>query len=185
MAESSTSIEKLTAGMAAGDERAVESFYRRYFEWLYAHARRVTRRDESFCLDVVQEAVLRIIRTIKPVQSEAQFHTWMRLVVRTTALDLLRTEQRREKREMVLVELHCCDDFPYGIFDDEQVEWLRRNVEKFDPQLVRIIELRFEKQWTLARIGELLGLSIGTIDGRIRRALKELRDRAAEEFTDE
>ena len=45
-----------------------------------------------------------------------------------------------------------------------------------------MIELRFEQRWTLGRIGTLFGLSIGTIDGRLRRALKELRDRATEEF---
>src|SRR5262245_41491413 len=54
--------EKLTAALAAGNEDAVETFYRRYFDWLYAQARRATRRDESFCLDVVQDAVLRIMR---------------------------------------------------------------------------------------------------------------------------
>src|SRR4051812_27498718 len=41
----------LTAALAAGEERAVETFYQRYFDWLYAQARRATRRDESFCLD--------------------------------------------------------------------------------------------------------------------------------------
>src|SRR5262245_29357102 len=41
--------EKLTAALAAGDEEAVESFYRQYFDWLYAQARRFSGgRDESF-----------------------------------------------------------------------------------------------------------------------------------------
>ena len=177
--------EKLTAAMAAGDENAVESFYRQYFDWLYAQARRVTGRDEAFCLDVVQDAVLRVIRTVRGVGSHAQFRAWLRLVIRTTALDLFRAEKRREKREAFVVELQSCDDFPYGLFDDEQHEWVRKQVEKFDPELVQMIELRFEQHWTLARIGELLGLSTGTIDGRLRRAIEELRQRASEEFDDE
>jgi RNA polymerase sigma factor (sigma-70 family) len=177
--------DKLTAAMAAGDERAVETFYRRYFDWLYAQARRLTGRDESFCLDVVQDAVVRIIRTIHAVQCEAQLLSWMRLVLRTTAVDQFRAEQRRGKRQATLVELHSCDDFPYGLFDDEQLEWLKSQLERFDPQLVQMIELRFEKHWTLARIGELLGLSTGAIDGRLRRAVRELRTRAIEEFGDE
>src|SRR3954471_16462602 len=90
-------IDKLTAGMAAGDAKAVESFYRRYFDWLYAQARRATRRDEAFCLDVVQDAVLRIVRTIRRVSTESELRAWLRLVVQTTALDRLRCERRRQK----------------------------------------------------------------------------------------
>ena len=85
---------ELTAGMASGDRSAVETFYRRYFDLLYAEARRATRRDEAFCLDVVQEGVLRIIRSVRRVASEAQLATWLRLVIRTTAFDMLRNEAR-------------------------------------------------------------------------------------------
>ncbi|WP_428940227.1 RNA polymerase sigma factor [Fontivita pretiosa] len=172
----------LTAAMAAGDERAVEQFYRAYFDRLYSLARKITWRDESFCLDVVQDAVLRIIRTIRPVQTEAQLLAWLRLVVQTTAYDHLRIERRRVHHEAEMIELRSCDDFPYGLWDDDQQQWLKERLEEFDPQLVQMIELRFERQWTLKRIGELFGLSIGTIDGRLRRAIQELRERAAEEL---
>ena len=95
----SDSTDKLTAAMAAGDQGAVETFYRSYFDWLYAQARRATRRDEAFCLDVVQDAVLRVIRTVRRVQSEGEFRAWLQLVVRTTAWDRLRGDNRRIKRE--------------------------------------------------------------------------------------
>lgn len=177
--------EKLTAAMAAGDEEAVETFYRRYFDWLYAQARRATRRDESFCLDIVQDAVLRIVRTVRTASSEAQFRAWLRLVVQTTAFDAMRNERRRRRRELAVVAVPAAapakDD---DLFDDEHRRWLRQQVARFDPQLVRLIELRFEKRWTLSRIAALFGLSIGTIDGRIRRALKELKERAPEELND-
>ena len=48
----------------------------------------------------------------------------------------------------------------------------------------RMIELRFEHRWTLVRISKLLGLSIGTVDWRLRKALKDLREKAIEEFDD-
>ncbi len=95
--------QKLTTAMSAGDQSAVEMFYRRHFDRLYAQARRASRRDEAFCLDVVQESVLRIMRTIRPVRSEGQLRAWLRLVVQTTALDQLRNEKRRQKREMAVV----------------------------------------------------------------------------------
>jgi RNA polymerase sigma factor (sigma-70 family) len=178
------SIEKLTRGMAAGHRDSVEAFYRQYFDWLYAQARRETGRDEAFCLDVVQEAVLRIIRNIKPVSDAPRLRAWMKLVVRTTALDQFRAEKRRNNHIVLPIELHSCDDFPHMLFDDEQFEWVKAELQKFDPQLVEMIELRFEQKWTLARIGQRLGLSPGAIDGRLRRAIAVLRSRASEEFGD-
>src|SRR3954465_16051831 len=93
------SVEKLTEAMSAGDARAVEAFYRKYFQFLYHTAQKVTGRDESFCLDVVQDTVLRVIRTVRRVDSEARLFAWLRLVVRTTAFDLLKNESRRRRRE--------------------------------------------------------------------------------------
>jgi RNA polymerase sigma factor (sigma-70 family) len=176
-------LAKLTAALAAGNENAVEMFYRQYFPYLYAQAVRATGRDEAFCLDVVQDAVLRIIRTVRTVESEEQFRAWLRLVVRTTAYDQLRAERRRGKREAMIVAVGAVEN-EEAAFDDSQIDWLKEQLARCDPQLVRIIELRFEKRWTLRRIAEMLGLSIGTIDGRLRRAISDLKTRAAEEFDD-
>jgi RNA polymerase sigma-70 factor (ECF subfamily) len=178
-----SATEKLTRALAAGKEEAVETFHRQYFDWLYAQARRATRRDEAFCLDVVQDALLRIIRTVHAVDSEARFRAWLRLVVQTTAWDRLRSERRRQQRELVAVagrDTLGNDDPP----DAEQQEWLKEQIAKCDPEIARMIELRFDHRWTLARIGKLLGLSIGTVDWRLRKALQTLRSKAIEEFDD-
>ena len=174
-------VAEWTSAMAAGDESAADRFYRQYFNRLYSEARRATRRDEAFCLDVVQEATLRVIRSVRRVDSAAQFAAWLNLVVRTTALDLLRGEKRRRVREVVTVPAEAADENREGD-QAEQIEWLRRQIASLDPQLVKIIEWRFEDRWTLAKIAAKLGLSVGTIDGRLRRALKHLGHLAREDF---
>jgi RNA polymerase sigma factor (sigma-70 family) len=183
-------IPQLTAAMARGDEPAIESFYRRYFDLLYRHARQVSRRDESFCLDIVQEALLRIVRTIRPVPTEPQLVGWLKLVVKSVAYDLLRGERRRQEREAVRGSapgLFAAGAFVTGLAEDpvaaadardetaDRLAWLRRELLALDPELVRLIELRFLHGWTLARIGALVGLSKGTVDGRLRRALESIR----------
>ena len=168
----------LTAAMAAGDETAVERFYRHYFDRLYSEARRATRRDESFCLDVVQDATLRIIRNIRTVHSEAQLLAWLKLVVRTTALDMLRSEARRRVRE----DVHAGVTYEPVEDRSDRIDWLRKQLRALDPAILEIIELRFENRWTLAKLAGKFGLSIGTIDGRLRRALNQLRERAREDF---
>jgi RNA polymerase sigma factor (sigma-70 family) len=163
-------IQHLSAAMAAGNTDAVDAFYRRYFDWMYQQARRVTRRDESFCLDVVQDAVLRVMRTVKAVDCENRFRGWLRLVVQTTAFDLLRREVRRKNREAMA----GTSQLEVGT-DSLQLDWLREQIAALDPEIVNIIELRFTQSWTLSRIGENLGISIGAVDGRLRRALKNLK----------
>jgi RNA polymerase sigma factor (sigma-70 family) len=167
-------ISHLTAAMAGGDADAVAAFYREYFDWMFIQAKLATRRDESFCLDVVQDAMLRVMRTVRRVESESQLRTWLRLVVQTTAFDQLRGERRRAKREVgsAMCEAFCdCEA-------EERSAWLAEQMTRLDPLLVRMIELRFEQRWSLRRIGQMLGLSTGAVDGRLRRVLKNLRNAA-------
>jgi RNA polymerase sigma factor (sigma-70 family) len=160
--------------MAAGDARAIEEFYRRYFDLMYALARRVTRRDEAFCLDVVQEAVIKAVRLVRAVESESQLTAWLRLVVRTTAYDQCKAERRRQNREGAAAVDESIE--PAG-GDDEQIGLLRGEIARLDPELAALIDLRFTQRLTLGRIALRLGLSIGTVDGRLRRVLKMLRGR--------
>jgi RNA polymerase sigma factor (sigma-70 family) len=182
-----TEIEMLTAGVARGDEPAIERFYRRFFALLYHTARQASGRDESFCLDVVQESLLRILRTIRPVTTESQLVAWLRLIVQSVTYDALRRERRRQERETRAVQhaARATDDRAAVAERGEsqtaeRLAWLRCELLRLDPRLVRLIELRYAHGWTLGRIGAALGLSGGAVDGRLRRALAELRQRAPE-----
>ena len=182
--------DQLTTAMAAGNSAAIEKFYRLYFEWLYQQARRATRRDEAFCLDVVQDAVLKIIRTIKRVDQERRLLAWMKLVVQSVALDLLKQETRRNNRAILATagrsEFHETTDDAAMIEEQAvQINWLKQEIARLDPVLVQMIDMRFNKQWTLQKIGQWFGLSAGTIDGRLRRAIRMLRDKAIDEVLDE
>lgn len=172
-------VVRLSAAMVRGDGTAVEAFYRAYFDRMYAEARRASRRDEAFCLDVVQEAVLRILRTIRPVESEAQLSAWIKLVIRTSAYDLLRSERRRRVREQ-----NALGHIEPAANDPEQLAWLQEKLRSVDPKIAELIELRFGRGWTLARIAGRLGLTTAAVDGRLRRALHSLRHAAREEWDD-
>jgi RNA polymerase sigma-70 factor (ECF subfamily) len=188
----SAATAALTAALSAGDEATVESFYRQYFGLLYQTAKRATGRDEALCLDIVQEAVLRVIRSVQQTDSEAAWIVWLRLVVRTTAYDLLRAELRRRRRETRVAEstkeassetaAESCDATEDR---DARLAWLREQISRLDPQLTRAIDLRYNHQWTLARVAEAMGLSIGTLDGKLRRTLDRLRRQARRDWEDD
>ena len=182
--------DQLTKAIAAGNSAAVEKFYRLYFEWLYKQARRATQRDEAFCLDVVQEAVLKIIRTLKRVDQERRLLAWIKLVVQSVALDMLKQETRGKNRAILATagqpEFYQMPDVIETVEQqDKQINWLKQQIAKLDPVLVQMIEMRFQKQWTLQKIGQRFGLSAGTIDGRLQRVMKMLREKAIDEVLDD
>ena len=162
--------DQLTLAMSRGDEAAIEAFYRRYFDMMYRHASRVTRRDEAFCLDVVHDAVLRIVRTIKRMNDEKHLENWLKVVVRTSAFDKLRKEMREKKRERSRIESEHESSGP------EELDWLRRSLLKLDPSVVRLIELRFVEGFTLGKLALMFQTTTGAIDGRLRRAIGKLRE---------
>jgi RNA polymerase sigma factor (sigma-70 family) len=175
------SIQQMTAAIASGDTEAFARFYRARFDSMYAEARRSTRRDEAFCLDVVQDAMMRVIKSMSPMESEGSLRAWLRAVVQCCAYDRIRAESRRARRERAAAqdrpaERAAVDDL------EERLAWLRHEWADLDQQQARLLVMRYRFGWTLRRIGEALGLKPGAVDGRLTRAVGELRSRAQEHF---
>lgn len=177
--------EQLTRAVARGDRAALASFYESWFDRCYAAARRLTGRDEAFCLDVVQEAMLRVVRSIRPIASEGALASWMESVVRTAAIDLLRKESRRSARE-----LHARGTGPEpptlaaAAIGAEQTAWAADAVASL-PEADRVLLTeRVIRNGTLRDAGAVAGMSGDAAHGRIRRALTRLRALAKETFDD-
>lgn len=176
-------VRKLTAAIASGDTEAFARFYRERFGPMYAEARRVSGRDESFCLDVVQDAMLRVIKSLVPMNSEAGLRAWLRAAVQCCAYDRLRADSRRVRREQRAARnpessATSEDDI------DERLTWLQQEIALLDHQQSRLLVMRFRLGWTLQRIGKAVGLKPGAVDGRLTRAVAALRRRAGERFNE-
>ena len=165
----------LTPAVSRGDAAAMAEFYSAWFDRAFGLARTITRRDESFCLDVVQEAMLRVARKLKPMASEGDVRRWMARIVHTSALDLLRRESRRAARERATV-LHAPPEPDLA----ERVEWLRAQIADMPARDAGLLRLRFWEDRTLDAAGERAGMTGGAAHGRIRRVLSRLRQRAKE-----
>ena len=92
------SWREITAGIRQGQTGSFEVLYDHYFDSIYRHVRHLTGRDEATCLDILQETMLKIIRAIKPMESQAGLSAWIRVVTKTVTYDWLRKETRRTRR---------------------------------------------------------------------------------------
>lgn len=177
----------LTRRIAKGDEDAFSEFYDHWFARALAITRRITRRDESTCLDIVQVVMLRAARTLPPLADEASLTRWMTRALHRAAIDRFRAEARADRRDR-----HAARSRPPNAPSDatdphereEQIAWLRDELEAI-PQPDRLALLaRFSQSRTLAGVGSMLGLSGPAAHGRIRRTLERLRAKAREDFHD-
>ena len=180
------SVRELTSAIASGDTEAFARLYRAWFDFALAEARRCTGRDEQFCLDAVQDAMMRVIRRMKVLDSEAALAAWLKAAVRNAAIDLLRQDQRRARREARIARGSgaAASDIASHGETSERLTWLRGQLSEVDSTSARALDMRFRLDWTLSRIGSALRLKTGAVDGRINRTVTRLRAAAQEDLHD-
>lgn len=167
----------ITCGMARGDADCFQTYYDAHFDLMFREARRLLGRDENTCLDIVQDSLLKSMRAIRPIQSQAQLQQWTRMVVRTTALDWLRKRQRRREATCESVG-EMTADTDSNQHDLARMIWIEEQLRATKPEVRRLLSLRYRLGWTLKEISGHLGIKPGAVDGRIRRALDELKKQA-------
>ncbi len=172
-------VRHLTSEIASGSAEAFARLYKAKFGHVYTVARRTTHFDEDACLDIVQDAMIRVIRHIRLFDDARTLDNWLTCVTRSVAYDHLRRERRRRIRER-----RAANERPTVTFDDtreimERVEWVRRELSGIDRASAQIIELRFRAGLTLKAIGKRLGMSTGAVHGRLTRAIARLRKRGS------
>ena len=167
---------EVTRGVRNGDSDCFEVLYDHFFDQIYAHVRHLTRRDESTCLDIVQEVLMKVIRAIKPIDNRAQLVAWIRVVTRTVTYDWLKKELRQATaiKQFAEQQPQPCHSESH-IEDLARVVWLEEQLRNLPAETQRMLSLRYRLGWSLKRIAERFGLKTGAVDGRIRRAIKKIK----------
>ncbi|HZW10119.1 MAG TPA: sigma-70 family RNA polymerase sigma factor [Phycisphaerales bacterium] len=166
----------LTRAVARGDAAAFAVLYERWFGRVYGAARRLTGRDEAFCLDVAQEAMMKAAARMPAIDSEAALSRWLCRVVHRAALDQLRRERRRRSRERGREAPGAAPDGALA----ERIDWLRARLRELSAEERGLLASRFARERSLEQLGAELGTTGDAAHGRLRRALARLRSAAEE-----
>ncbi len=174
----------LTAAIARGDEAAFARFYDAWFARVCRLLRSFTRRDDAFCRDVAQDVLVAVARSIRGLRSEAAVEAWMANTAVRKALDQLRGEQRRRRRERdaAVGEHDGAAEVLGAVLDREQQQWLRERLAELSADDRRLLDARYGDGETLAACGAALGISGHAAHGRIWRVVQRLRAAAQEVF---
>lgn len=170
----------LMAGIARGEQRALEELYDRRGRAAYSLALRITQQPAA-AEEIVQDVFLLVWHTARRYDpGRGTLMPWLLTMTRNRALDhlrLKREKQRRREDEWQETTL------PMVAFSGEQEvdsrrcgERVRRLVGALPEHCRRAIELAFFEGMTHSEIAAAMREPLGTVKSWIRSGLLRLRD---------
>lgn len=168
-------IPVLTRQMQAGNEAAYREFYQRYFHRLLRYLFVVTHGQEDVARDALQAALLRVVRYIKPFESEEVFWSWLTVLARSAAADL----QRKEIRHLGLLQRFFrhrpAPSEPNIDSDAELDKLLGANLAALTEDERVLIQRKYFERQSVATIAATLGLTEKAVDSRLVRVRRKLK----------
>lgn len=168
-----TDCEFLRRYAEHGDEAAFTEVVRRQTDLVHSVAWRVTG-SAPLAQDVTQTVFIRLARDAARVGRLDSPLGWLHTQARHRALDAVRAERRRQRREHEAFIMH-----PPPTAPDPQWEQLRLLMDEAMGRLRErdreAVLLRFFKGLSYGEVGRTLGLSENTAQKRVDRALEKLR----------
>lgn len=152
-----------------------ESLYAREAQGLYGFLAYRTG-DRSLAEDLLADTFERALRSRKRYDAaRGSQRTWLYAI----AINLLRDNARRAAAEGRAVEKvgHAVPSGPDAIDSVERRDELQRALATLTDEEREAIALRFGAELTVPEMAKLLGQPLTTVEGRVYRALRKLRER--------
>ena len=160
---------RVTRAVRSGSREALAEIYDRCAEDVVSSIERVTRRDESFALDCLQEMFMRLAAHSPVVDSHAALLARMRVAALNVARNMIVSEQRRRRREGAVA------DAPAGGPGDAGRDALDAILRQLDEDERTLVRLRHVEGMRIKAIAQAIGATPQAIESAIRRAMARLR----------
>jgi len=162
---------QLVAAINAGDEAAFAALYYRYRDWSAALAMRFTA-NHADALDAVQDAFIYLAGKFPGFVLTSKFTTFFYVVIKSTALAIVRKRRRVINDDMVLSQ--AAGEAGAAFAGSPRAELAA--VMAALPEMQReVVLMRFVDGFTLEDIGQALDIPLGTVKSRLHNALAALR----------
>lgn len=158
---------------------ALAELYDRHASGLLALGRRVLD-SLADAEEVLQEVFFHVWNQAgKYDPARSSVSTWLVLVMRSRAIDRLRTrkvvERTHETAHQEDPAEHTSPEGVEAVFIQERRERVRRELETLPPEQREVLELAFYGGLTQSEIAARTGLPLGTVKTRTLLAMKKLR----------
>jgi RNA polymerase sigma-70 factor (ECF subfamily) len=184
-ANSLRELDALIAAARGGDAAALNRLLADARPRLYAVALRIVR-DRDDAEDVVQEALVKVCRSLTRFEGRASFSTWLHRIVINAALDRLRRAGVRRER---VVDDDECRDSPVQMVDEQTPERIvdrretgaivRGALARLTPAHRDVLVLREFDGESYRDLARLVRCPVGTVMSRLHHARHRLADELA------
>jgi RNA polymerase sigma-70 factor (ECF subfamily) len=167
---------RLVKAAQGGDPEAIRTLWEEHRRWiaavLLAHKPAFEDLD-----DLLQEVAVTIVSKLDTLRDEANLRAWLRTVALNIARAAGRSGRYRPRTELPDHDLHdpngSADD---PVTQDEHTCRLLRRLAQLPESYREPLMLRATRGLASRQIGEILGIPQATVDTRIARARRMLRE---------
>ncbi len=161
-------------------ERSSEGFnvlYKNYSDALYGVINRIVLNTAT-AEDLLQDTFVKIWKNIGTYdECKGTFFTWMLNIARHTSIDYLRTKQYKNQKNTGSDEVLSFDTGNNKTSLNIDAVGLRVTVDKMEDKYKEVINIIYFYGYTYEETAKILGLPVGTVKTRARKALSLLRNK--------
>lgn len=169
-------VAALTGAVVAGDRDAYARLFRLRCAFVERETARRLRRRRDLAENAAQDVWIRAARAPVRCQTSAKLDAWLRTLVTSAVIDLLRSELARRAREETFAASR--PEAASFVDDVALLEEVREECGKLaalDAEGRALLELRARTGATLVQLAAMLGLTRAGVDSRLRRAAATAR----------
>lgn len=185
-------------------DRHAESNYKllfdRYHDQVFRFFRRkgMAREDSR---DLTQDVFVSVYRGLKELRDHTQFHSWLFKIARNTFNNEIERRQAKKREGHVLSledkygrkdERTVANDKGAGkktgpmevLLEKERRSKLALAIQELPPQMQRCVQLRVNKNFSIAEIAAVMRISVNTVKAHLHQARKALKEDLGHLFND-
>ena len=164
-----------------GDKKAFEELVKVKLEPIMFGALSIMGQHHD-AEDATQEIIVKMYKNINQLKDPSAFTTWMHKIINTQCYNMLR-ERKKRKGERVGVDDYLLkiedndrEFLPQSYVDDKESQKLVREIISNLPiQRRQIVTMYYYDDMSYKEIGEVLGISPGTVGSDLRRAKAQIK----------
>jgi RNA polymerase sigma factor (sigma-70 family) len=168
---------RVTDALRAGSRAALGEMYDHFASDITRSIMRLTKRDQSFALDCLQETFMKLASNPPRCETNAQLAAWLQVTALNIARNMLIAEHRRNQRETSYAGSQLRADRAHEAHQvDEILKALTQSLDDAERDLLR---LRYASELSLGAIAHSIGCHPSRIESALRRVVALLREGAA------
>lgn len=173
--------EELARGAQHGHRHDLATLVERHHGPLLGYLFRMSGGDRALAEDWAQETFLRLLRAMNQYRYPRPFKPWLYAIATNLARDHFKQAEMRHADSEADRESAwgAASDRSAGpeasVLIGDEAQQVARAISALPLQQREAILLRYYQDWSLAEIGDALGVPLGTVKSRLSSGLRRLR----------